>query len=339
MIDWLPIPEDARFASPERLVWLWAVAPAVLLLVWAVLARTRALARWAVRPRLRESAPRGGTWRRVFKGVLVIAAVASVAVALARPQWNARERTIARSGRDVVFVVDVSRSMLAQDLAPNRLERTKLWIKDVIGTLDGDRVGLVAFAGMAVTKCPLTLDYTFFEMALEELAPDSVSRGGTYIGDAIRRAMSEAFDEFEGRYRDIILITDGEDQGSEPLQAAAAAAQRGIRIIAIGIGDDAQGSRIPGETGGFVRDDGQDVRSRLDRSALEPIARATPGGVYLHVGTQNLDLERMYRDLIASAEGTTLDAERVTEYEEKFQIFLAIALALFAWEGLIRDGR
>src|SRR5207248_2088929 len=124
--------------------------------------------------------------------------------------------------------------MLAQDVAPSRLERTKIWINDLVGSLRGDRVSLVAFAGAAVVKCPLTLDYGYFRMSLEELSPGSVPRGGTLIGDAIRKTMSQVFDvggAAASRHRDIILITDGEDHESFPVQAAEQAGKDGVRII------------------------------------------------------------------------------------------------------------
>lgn len=321
-----------EFAEPAWLGAIWLAPLALLVMLLAIARRRRALGRFAERDLLDEIASPVGSLRLVLRAVLVCAALGLVAVALARPLWDKSERTIKREGRDVVFIVDVSRSMLAGDLAPNRLERTKLWIKDVIPTLDGDRVGLVAFAGSAVVKSPLTLDYAYFDLALSELATDSVSHGGTNLGDALRKATGEIFDQFEGRYRDVLLFTDGEDQGSAPIEAARVAAERGVRLIAFGLGDDAEGTRIPdpdSRAGAFIEDrSGNVVRSRLDRDTLEAMARATPGGVYVHVGTGNVELDRLYADLVQDAAKTVVQEETVVEYDERFQVFLGLAISL-----------
>ncbi len=329
-----------EWASPAWLDGLWLTPMLFVLVVLMVVRRKRALERFGEPSLLAQI---GGAIRAthlLIRGLLVTLAAACLLVALARPLKDRSERTITREGRDVVFVVDVSRSMLADDLAPNRLERTKLWIRDVIPTIAGDRVGLVAFAGASVVKCPLTLDYAFFDLALEELDVDSVSRGGTMIGDALRKANEEVFDTFEGRYRDVLLFTDGEDQGSAPIEAARSAAERGIRLIAFGLGDDAQGTRIPNpdpRSGkAFIVDDtGREVRSRLDRDTLEAMARATPGGVYVHVGTGTVELDRLYDDLIKDASKSAVQEETIVEYDERFQTWLGTALVLLLIAGLL----
>ena len=175
---------------------------------------------------------------RRWKAFLIVLGFLFIVIALARPAWNPKPQTVQRSGRDIVFILDVSKSMLAEDLVPNRLERARLAMKDMIDRLEGDRVALLAFAGTAVLKCPLTMDYGFFGMMLDDIGIESVSRGGTMIGDAIRKALDEAFDDQEKKYKDIILITDGEDHDSFPLEAAEEAGRRGIRIIAVGLGDE-----------------------------------------------------------------------------------------------------
>lgn len=331
--------EQARLAEPAWTLALAAVPVAGLVLVVSAWLRRRALGRFVSRDVLREIARPAGLVRLGLAGVCALGALSSLGVALMRPQWDPSERTVTRSGRDVVFLIDVSRSMLAEDLVPNRLERVKFWVRDLVSTLQGDRVGLVAFAGSAVVKSPLTLDYRFFDLALEELSTQSVTRGGTLIGDAIRKSLNEVFDQTEGRYRDIILITDGEDHESEPILAAQEAKRRGVRLIVLGVGDDGAGSTIPvADQRGRVQPlkfQGEVVRSRLDRASLERLARASDNGVYLHVGTKNIDLERVYQDLIASAPGSAIEEETVVEYQDKFQLFVAIALVLLVLEGLI----
>ena len=176
---------------------------------------------------------------------MLVLAFVSIVVALTEPKWNPQPQQIRRKGRDVVILLDTSRSMLAEDIKPNRLERSKIAISDLLEVLAGDRVAIVTFAGNATVKCPLTQDYAFVRMALADISTESTSRGGTLIGDAIRKAAEEVFDKQSRQYKDLILITDGEDHDSFPVEAAKKAAKEGVRIIAIGLGDDATGSRIP----------------------------------------------------------------------------------------------
>lgn len=330
--------EDARFAAPEWLGWAWALPVAAAILIASRLIARRRLKRLAEPALLREIVKAPPLWRSILRSTLLLASVLGLIIALARPQWNAQERTLTREGRDVVFVVDVSRSMLAEDLKPNRLERVRYWIRDMVDGIEGDRVGLVAFSGGSVIKCPLTLDYTFFAMAVNELGPGTVGRGGTMIGDALRRAINEVFDKSEGRFRDIILITDGEDQDSFPVEAAQLARQNKIRIIALGVGSEV-GARIPisddSGSGGYIRYQGQDVRSRLESEQLARIAMNSHRGVYLKVGAGNIDLEQVYKDLIGAAQGSAIEDATVIEYQEMFQWFIGAALALLCLEGLI----
>jgi Ca-activated chloride channel family protein len=245
------------------------------------------------------------------------------------PSWNQQTRTVEKRGRDVVFMVDVSMSMLADDLIPNRLERAKLAIKDAVMSLDGDRVALVAFAGTAVVKTPLTNDYSFFISAVDRLSVNSVSRGGSLIGDAIRYVNNTVLDDSAKAFKDLILITDGEDQESFPVEAAAEADKKGIRIIAIGLGDENKGHRIPVSSENnkeFVTFDGKEVWSKLDAVTLRKIAGATKGGQYLNVSTGTFDLAEIYGSLISGSETQAYDEDSVTIYEERFQFFLFIAL-------------
>jgi Ca-activated chloride channel family protein len=281
--------------------------------------------------------------RRRWKAVLLLASFGLLVTGLARPAWNLQQTTITRTGRDVVFVLDVSRSMLAEDLAPNRLERAKLAIADVIETLQGDRVGLLVFAGTAAVKCPLTLDYGFFRMMLDTVSTDSINRGGTMIGDAIRDVLDGMLDKQEKKYRDIVLITDGEDHESFPVEAAKEAAEKGVRLLIIGLGDENEGKRIPltDESGRrtFMKYQGREVWSRLDARTLREMALATPGGRYLNVATGTIDLGEVYMELIGSAEKKELEEETIEKYEEKFQIFLALALLMLGLEALISERR
>jgi Ca-activated chloride channel family protein len=324
---------EMHFGNIDALSLLWIVPALALIFVWAGVARKRALKAFVDSELIGRVKLTASSQHRRWKAALVICAFALIVFALARPAWNPKPQTVERRGRDIVFIIDVSRSMLAEDLAPNRL----------VDRLAGDRVALIAFAGTAVLKCPLTLDYGFFAMMLDGLEPSSVARGGTMIGDAIRKALDEAYDDQERKYKDIILITDGEDHDSFPVEAAEEAGQRGVRIIAIGLGDERQGRRIPitDEQGKrtFLTYRGQEVWSRLDAETLRRLVNATPGGRYLNVSTGTIDLGNVYLNLIAGEEKREIESLTVKLYEEKFQIFLVFALLLLVGEMVIGERR
>lgn len=332
--------------------WLAALAVVLVLAavgVWSAVASKRRLQQFALDERLRTLLVHHAPGRVHLKHTLALAALSLVVLALADPQSDPVEKEITRQGRDVVFVVDVSRSMLASDLKPNRLDRSKLWIKDLVNNLDGDRVGLVAFAGAAVVKCPLTLDRTFFNLTLDELNPSSAPVGGTYIGDAIRKAMSEVFlirpsDTTEDDatpepgepVRDIVLITDGDDQDSFPVEAAAVAGAAGIRIITIGVGSTGEGAPVPDpDSDGYLQYLGQTVRTAMNPGTLAEIASASEGGIFLNVGTGEIDLAQVDRDLKA------IDARRehgtavTVEYQPRYYVPLGAALLLLLIEPLV----
>ena len=321
-----------RFVHPEAVLLLWLLLP--LLVAWWLAGRARRRA--AQRFRATGAAADAARSLRPLLAGLTLLGYAALVVAVARPGWESQTTTLERHGRDVVFVVDVSRSMLVQDLAPNRLERAKLAILDTLEQLSGDRVALVAFAGSAVVKSPLTFDYGFFRLAVQQLSVTSVARGGSLIGDALRTVRDQVFDDRTVQFKDVLLITDGGDHDSFPAAAAEELGQRGVRLLAIGLGDDTTGQPIPLEgesTDGapaFVEHEGQMVLSKLDADLLRAIAGATPGGRYIHVATGNVDLGRLYLELIASASGRLLETESVELIRERFQTFIAIALLLLA---------
>jgi Ca-activated chloride channel family protein len=333
--------EDIRWLAPEWLNLLWIAAGLAIVLAFSLHAQRRAAWSFA-RGAMRDFVVRGGpSWRRGARAALILIALSLVCISLAKPAFGEKSRTLTRSGRDVVFVLDVSRSMLAQDLAPSRLERAKLMIRDALPVIEGDRVGLVAFAGTASVRCPLTYDHSFFRLALDELSPRSVSRGGTMIGDALRVTLNTLFgdDKAEGRTRDIILITDGEDQGSFPIEAAQQAGEAGVRIIALGLGSDT-GSPVPAATNrgaDYMRYDGEVVRSTLDGATLANIAEETPGGVFLKVGTGVLDLDTVYQRLVQSADKREMESREETTMIERFQWLLLPAIGLLLLEPFIRE--
>jgi Ca-activated chloride channel family protein len=324
-----------RIVAPAALYWLLLV-PALSGVLWYGMKR-----RAEALNLLGESPDR--SWRPGLRAALLLVGCTLIVASLARPAWNRSPQEVTRRGRDVVFIIDVSRSMLADDLRPNRLERAKLAVQDAASRLDGDRVALIAFAGTASVKCPLTIDYGFFRMALDELATDSVPRGGSRIGDAVRKSLDEVFDETPSQYRDIILITDGEDQDSNPVEAAQQAAERGVRLIAIGLGDETKGRRIPVTTGAgretYLAYQGEEVWSRLDAATLRQMTEVTPGGRYLNVTTGAIDLADIYSSLIGAADQRAFETELVETYDEQFQILLGLGFLLLCIETIVSARR
>ncbi|RPI83930.1 MAG: VWA domain-containing protein, partial [Planctomycetaceae bacterium] len=268
-----------------------------------------------------ESSPRFWT-----KMLLREAALVFCLVALAGPRYGIQEEQIIPRGSDLYVLIDVSRSMLAEDVPPSRLGRAKADVAALLNRLEGERVGLIAFAGQAVVKCPLTVDYDSFRRSLAELDPGSAPRGGTAIGDAIRKAL-EVFDAQAGRDQAILLITDGDDQQSYPLDAAAVAAERQVAIFAVGLGDADQGARIPqsGDARSFMEYKGEQVWSKLDGSLLEQIALKT-SGVYVPAGTRAYDLGELYIDHLQGRRGETEQSRTRIRRAERFQIPLALGL-------------
>lgn len=338
-------------------VWLnglWVAGAMLFVLAMGALARRRSLRRFYARASDQAWAGRASVRRGIVRAVLGGLCLACVSVALARPAYDPRPVRVSRSGRDVVFVIDVSRSMLTEDVKPSRLERAKLSVRDVLDVVRGDRVGIVAFAGSAVVRSPLTSDYAFARLALDQLSPDAVGRGGTAIGDGLRAALRLLFPEREGeqsladtgRFRDIILITDGEDQESEPVAAAQAAAAKGVRIVAIGIGSELEGGLVPAAVGGgggkgaqserYMQFRGESVRSKLNPASLKAIAEAgAPGSVMLNVGTGNIELDKVYERLMENASRQTREDTTTVRYREAFQVLLGLALAFGLAETLL----
>ncbi|MEQ8768719.1 MAG: VWA domain-containing protein [Planctomycetota bacterium] len=323
--------------KPELLLALWALPLVAALLVFAESRRRRAAARF-LDPRMGArlmpalSGPR--TW---IKGALLLLGLAALIVASARPKFGVYYETVQQRGVDCFILLDVSRSMLAQDVAPDRLERAKSDILDLLPKLEGDRVGLIAFAGQPVIAVPLTTDQVYFKEVLDRVDPNSAPLGGSLIGDSIRKALA-SMEERRDRDQLIILITDGEDQESEPLQAAELAANRGARIFAIGLGNSEEGARIPvrDEYGNvtYVKHDGQEVWSRMDEKLLQEIALST-NGVYVPARTSLYDLGKIYDDYFLDLEQGEYRTERRRRYREQFQIFVCLGIALLLAEMLI----
>lgn len=323
--------ESWRLAEPRWLLMLWALPVIALIQILMAHRSMRAQCRIGDSEIIDTLLGLLRSWNTRLRIFVTAIILGLLTIAVARPQSDPREIEVESRGRDVVFLLDISRSMLASDVAPNRLEKAKLWINDLVDQLGGDRVALVGFAGSSTIASPLTNDRLFFKLALEELSPDSVLVGGTNIGDAIRRTMElvipEETEVYESGFVDLVLISDGEDQDSLPIEAARTAGSQGVRIIAIGIGSE-KGAHVPSTNSRDAT--GSPIQSRLESKSLRDIAAASPGGVYLEVGTGTIDLAQVYQDLIASADQRQMDTTTTTKYTERYMLFLAAGIILIA---------
>ena len=331
-----------RFGHPW---WLAGGLAACLLLIWVwriVDAKQRAALEKFVSAHLRVELTRSisVTRRRAQRG-LYLAAVALLFAALAGPLVGFRWVEISRRGNEIVFAVDTSRSMLTPDVKPNRLARAKLAIDDFTARLDGDGVGIVAFAGSAFLVCPITLDYSAFHESLGAIDTHTIPRGGTNIASAIREAQV-ALRRRPGSDKILILVTDGEDlEGSALAAAEDAKRQDGLKIFAVGVGT-AGGELIPvppEQGGGFVKDEtGTYVKSRLDESALKAIAAAT-GGFYVPLGTQGEGLETISKNVLGTLAKHDLASRQQKVYIERYQWPLAASLAALLFSLLVGTRR
>ncbi len=318
-----------HFANPQWAHLLWALVAFALLLIWLELRGGGQLARFMSAPMRERLVNSAGATRRFARIAFLALAGCFLVLALMRPQWGLQFIATPRVGAEIMVCLDVSKSMLAEDVAPNRLERAKADLRDLLTYLDGDQVGLIAFAGRAAVVSPMTPDFGFLRIVLDQTGPHSVSRGGTRLEEPIRKAIA-GFGDAGDISRSIVLITDGEDHDSFPLEAAKEAAERGIRILAIGFGDEA-GSEImltDPKTGvrGVLRDsDGQAVKSRLDGGLLRDMALQT-GGAYIPAGTGVLDLDAIYAQHIAGLTRGLLDGRSRSVRNDAFQWAVLLGL-------------
>ena len=267
---------------------------------------------------------------------MTLVGIGLLAVALARPQFGTRVETVTREGQDVMVVLDVSRSMTAEDLEPDRLSRAKIEVGRLIQRLQGDRIGLVAFAGDAFVQSPLTTDYGAAMMFLNAMDTDMIDVQGTDLAHALSVAI-EALSETPAGNRIIVAVTDGEDHEGGLASAMEQAAEAGVVIHAVGVGSP-DGVPLPdfardGTRRGFRRDDdGSVITTRLDETALQDMALRT-GGRYYRLGTPGDGLAELV-EMIGGG-GREMEARQITQFEEQYQIFLGLALALLILESLI----
>jgi len=329
-----------QFAAPH---WLWLTAAALLLtagLFWvSARARRRQLAEFADAGRRAELLASHSAEMRALKNAMLFLALLLTGLALARPQWGESEEQVDRSGDDVVFLMDCSKSMLATDVAPSRLERAKIAVLDFVHRHAGGRVGLVAFAGDAFLQCPLTLDYDAFEESVRDLDTDSVLVPGTDIASALF-AGSRAFDKAERR-KVLVLMTDGEDLEHAGTEAARALGKDGVVVFTVGVGTANGGQiQVQGRGGEMepLRDgNGQPVTSRLDEKTLRSIAETT-GGTYRRLETISsglADVASALKDPLSKPAAVFRKRLGIDRYRWP----LAVAIFLLVAESLLRTRR
>ena len=328
------------FAGPAYVHFIWLALALVVALAVLELRMRDTLGRF-LSPEMQVRLVRSQTLtRRIVKLVLITATLTFGVLAIMRPQTPGGTETLSRTIRsDVMVVLDVSKSMLAEDSAPNRLDRAKAEIIELIEQIKDHRLGLVVFAGRASVKSPLTTDYGFFRLVLRNVGPDSVGRGGTRIGDAIRKA-TQAFGPNRGVPRVMLLITDGEDHESYPQDAVKDAVEVGIRIVTIGFGSE-QGSEITltdpeiGARRLLTDSNGIAVVSRLDGELLREIALMSQG-VYIPAGTSAVDLDAIVETHVQPlVEDQAARVERRNPAEHYPWLVLSAMISLIAavWVG------
>lgn len=328
-----------KWGNVQLLAWL----PLAIPLAWALFAllrrRRAALAQLVDPALLGVLAPAWNPARAKSRLVLRVLALALLVAALARPQWGFRWEEVRRKGLDLVVALDTSRSMMASDIKPTRLQQAKWGIRDLLRNLRGDRVGLVPFAGSSILQCPLTIDYAAFAMTLDDVYSGIIPKGGTAIEQALRTAVA-AFPADRTADRVILLITDGEDHEGDPLALLPELKEKGIRVYTIGIGT-LEGEMVPagdGQGGYFKDRQGQIVKTALKEDVLQKLALGT-GGTYVRSAPGDTGLERVFNESIANLKRSEQENRTAKIYEERFVWPIAAALLLLAWEALLGDRR
>lgn len=329
-----------RFATPEYLHVLWLI-PAFALIFWqAARARRRGADRFGERELVAKLSRSVSRWRQNAKLMMILLALTCLAIAVARPQIGTHAVPVKAEGIDLVFALDTSLSMLAEDIKPNRLTRAKHEMSALMDKLRGDRVGIVIFSGASFIQCPLTFDYSAAKMFLDSVNTNSISVPGTALESAIRTALRAFENSPPNSAKVIVALTDGESHDGDALKAAEDAEKAGVKIYAIGIGSE-KGELIPlrdeqGNLNGYKKDrDGNVVMTKLDQLTLEKIAALTNGQFY-HVSSGGIELEKIYGE-IANMAKTERETQLVMRYEEQYQYFIGAALLLLAAELLVSE--
>lgn len=325
---------DIQIGNPENFYLLAIVAICLILTGFAIVARRRAARRFATANLRGKMMPPGIRSRQWLSGLLIAGSLTFMVFSLIDLRWGKTWREVPQKGIEVMFVLDVSRSMLAEDAAPNRLDRAKQQIKDMVDEMAGDRVGLLVFAGDTRQAVPLTSHYEDFKQTLDSVGPHSVRRGGSRLGDAITAA-ANSFISKTNEHKAIVVFTDGEDQESNPVQIAKKLYKdQGIRIFTVGLGDMDQGARIPDDEAGgrsYLQYQGQQVWSKMNGQILSQIATDTHGA-YIPAGTKRVNMADVYHGYVANVEQQEFETAKINAYIARFQWFAVPALVLLLLE-------
>ena len=325
-----------RFEDPIYL-WMLLIIPILILMrfiVWRK--RKRNLRKFGDPSLLKEMMPDVSKYRPTIKFCLLLSAITILIFMIARPQVGSKISHEKREGIEVLIALDISNSMLAQDVIPSRLEKSKLLIEDLVDHFANDKVGLVVFAGDAFVQLPITNDYVSAKMFLQNINPSLITTQGTDLARAISLSQS-CFTQREHIGRAIIVITDGEDHEGGALEAAREAYKKGINVFILGVGTS-KGAPIPDGNGGYLKDNsGQTVLSALNEQMCQQVAKAG-NGVYIHVDNTSDAQEKLNKELSKLQSGIS-DTVVYSEYNEQFQIFGIILLLLLIVETILLESR
>ncbi|HEY3372842.1 MAG TPA: VWA domain-containing protein [Prolixibacteraceae bacterium] len=326
-----------RIANPEYLYALLLI-PALMIFYWySRRQRRRALAQFGQKEILSVLMPNASSARPAIKFTVLLLALASTIIAIARPQFGSQLKTVKREGIELIIALDVSNSMLAEDIQPNRLERSKRAISQLVDKLSDDKIGLIVFAGEAYTQLPITSDYVSAKLFLNSISPQIVPTQGTAIGAAIDLGVKSFTPQFAGS-KVIIVITDGENHEDDAAGAAAKAAEQGIVVHAIGMGLP-KGALIPdfanGQKGYKKDRQGNTIVTKLDEAMLQQIAQAGKG-IYIRANNTQVGLNTLFNE-VNKMEKTDMESQIYADYDEKFQWFIGLALFLILLDYIVLE--
>lgn len=316
----------------EEKIWFWVlgIIP-VILLIFLVLQiwKYRVQKKFAHKPMFKKLSPNTSFFKSILKVIVLSLAIACLAIALVNPKIGTKLETVKREGVDIVFAVDVSKSMLAEDVAPNRLDKSKQLVTQIINNLSGDRVGIIAYAGKAFPQLPITTDYGSAKMFLQSMNTDMLSSQGTAINEAIDLAKTY-YDDDQQTNRVLIIISDGEDHNQAFAKVAKEAGEEGIRIFTIGVGTP-KGARIPEKRNGILLNykkdmNGETVITRLDEETLKTIAKEA-NGVYINGNNTKVVVDEV-ADILNKMDKMEFEAKQFADFESQFQWFLGAAILL-----------
>lgn len=317
----------------DEKIWFWTllVIPAIIVMFLLVqLWRRSAQKRFADNALLKRLSPNQSVFKSVLKLLVLCLAFVCLSVALVNPKTGTKLETVRSQGADIVFAVDVSKSMLAEDIAPNRLSKAKQLVTQIVNSLASDRVGIIAYAGKAFPQLPITTDYASAKMFLQNMNTDMLSSQGTAIHEAIQLAKTYYDNDEQTNNRVLVIISDGEDHGSKAINIAEEANELGIRIITIGVGDT-KGGPIPIKRNGVVLNykkdqNGATVITKLDETTLRGIAKET-NGIYIN-GSNTSEVVSSIKDILDSMDKKEFESKQITDFKDQFQWFLGIGIFL-----------